>query len=179
MAARYGLKVFVVSNQAIFVPDRPGIERVVVKGGLDVADDWIAERIGADDIAITADIPLADRCLRKGARVIGPEGPRLHRVSIGEALATRELLDTLRQSGFAGGGPGPVRPQGPVAVPLQARRDDPVDPPPHGPLTREPGQPRARLGARPAGRRRRPAGWATGRAGSSVQSRKRSSIDRR
>ena len=105
VAARYGLGVFVVSNSAIWVPARAGIERVVVKGGLDAADDWIAERIGADDVAITADIPLADRCLRKGASVLGPRGYAFTEDSIGEALATRELLDTLRQSGFAGGGP--------------------------------------------------------------------------
>jgi uncharacterized protein YaiI (UPF0178 family) len=80
---------------------------VVVGGGLDVADDWIAERIGADDIAITADIPLADRCLRRGASVLGPRGHPFTEDSIGEALATRDLLDTLRQSGFAGGGPKP------------------------------------------------------------------------
>ena len=107
VAARYGLGVFVVSNSAIWVPTRPGIEGVVVRGGLDVADDWIAERIGADDVAITADIPLADRCLRKGASVLGPRGYPFTEDSIGEALATRELLDTLRQSGFAGGGPKP------------------------------------------------------------------------
>ena len=111
VAARYDLKVFVVTNQAIFVPNRPTIERVVVKGGLDVADDWIAERIQADDIAITADIPLAGRCLEKGARVIGPKGAVFTDATIGEALATRELLDTLRQSGMMGGGPAPYAPK--------------------------------------------------------------------
>jgi len=107
VAGRYGIKVFVVSNSAIFVPSKSTIERVVVKGGLDVADDWIAERIEADDIAITADIPLAERCLRQGALVLGPRGHAFTEDSIGEALATRELLDTLRQSGFIGGGPSP------------------------------------------------------------------------
>ena len=107
VAGRYEIPVFVVSNSAIWIPPRPGIEGVVVKGGLDVADDWIAERIEADDIAITADIPLADRCLRKGARVIGPRGHPFTEDSIGEALATRELFDSLRQSGFIGGGPSP------------------------------------------------------------------------
>ncbi len=96
---------------AIWVPTREGIERVVVKGGMDVTDDWIAERIEAGDIAITADIPLADRCLRKGAAAIGPRGVAFTEDSIGEALATRELLDTLRQSGFAGGGPAPFAPK--------------------------------------------------------------------
>lgn len=107
VAGRYQVGVVVVSNSAIWVPTRPGIERVVVKGGLDVADDWIAERIEAGDIAITADIPLADRCLKKGAAVLGPRGQPFTEDSIGEALATRELLDTLRQSGYAPGGPPP------------------------------------------------------------------------
>jgi uncharacterized protein len=111
VAGRYELAVFVVSNSAIWVPAKPGIERVVVKGGLDVADDWIAERIEAEDIAITADIPLAERCLRKGASVLGPRGHAFTEDAIGEALATRELLDTLRQSGFIGGGPAPFVPK--------------------------------------------------------------------
>jgi uncharacterized protein len=107
VAARHGLAVFVVSNSAILVPNRPGIERVVVAGGLDVADDWIAERIGPDDLAITSDIPLAERCLRRGASVLGPKGQPFTEDSIGEALATRALLDTLRQSGLVTGGPKP------------------------------------------------------------------------
>ena len=107
VAKRYELGVFVVSNSAIWVPARPGIERVVVKGGLDVADDWIVERIEAGDVAITADIPLADRCLRQGAAVLGPRGNPFTEDSIGEALATRELLDTLRQGGFTKSGPPP------------------------------------------------------------------------
>lgn len=111
VAGRYELKVVVVSNAAIWVPPRASIERVVVKGGLDVADDWIAERIETGDIAITADIPLADRCLRKGAAVIGPRGTAFTEETIGEALATRELLDTLRQSGLVGTGPAPFVPK--------------------------------------------------------------------
>lgn len=111
VAERYGLRVFVVSNAAIWVPDRPMIERVVVKGGLDVADDWIASQIQSGDIAITADIPLADRCLRKGAAVLGPRGVAFTEETIGEALATRELLDTLRQSGMTGTGPAPFVPK--------------------------------------------------------------------
>ncbi len=107
VATRYQAGVVVVSNSALFVPDRPGIERVVVKGGLDVADDWIAERIGPGDVAITADIPLADRCLRRGAAALGPRGHAFTEDSIGEALATRELLDTLRQGGYTRSGPPP------------------------------------------------------------------------
>src|SRR5204862_3879826 len=71
------------------------------------ADDWIVEQIGAGDVAVTADIPLADRCLRKGSRVLGPKGHAFTEDAIGEALATRALLDMLRQSGSFGGGPAP------------------------------------------------------------------------
>ena len=111
VATRYGLKVFVVSNSPIWTPTRESVERVVVRGGLDVADDWIAERIGPGDIAITADIPLADRCLKRGARVLGPRGHAFTDESIGDALATRELMDTLRQGGMLGTGPPPFGPK--------------------------------------------------------------------
>ena len=107
VARRYSLKIFVVSNSSIRVPPDEIIEAVVVKGGFDVADDWIAERIGPGDIAITSDIPLAGRCLERGARVLGPKGVEFHEDSIGNALATRALLEMLRQSGEFGGGPSP------------------------------------------------------------------------
>jgi uncharacterized protein YaiI (UPF0178 family) len=71
VAERYGLKVIVVSNSPINVPRDPRIERVVVSDGFDAADNWIAERIGPGDIVVTADIPLADRCLKAGAAAIG------------------------------------------------------------------------------------------------------------
>lgn len=111
VARRYEAKVYVVANQGIFVPARPGIERVVVRGGLDVADDWIVERIGPRDLVVTTDIPLADRCLKKGARALGPKGYPFTEDSIGEALATRELMDTLRQGGLTGVGPAPFSPK--------------------------------------------------------------------
>ena len=78
VARRYEIKVYVVANSALRVPPDPLIELVVVKGGFDAADDWIAERVGVADIAVTADIPLADRCLRRGARTV-PEGSEIHR----------------------------------------------------------------------------------------------------
>src|SRR5882757_5782319 len=74
VAERYGLKVFVVANSFMNVPRSDMIERVIVTQGPDVADDWIVERAGASDIVITADIPLAGRCLRNGATVISPTG---------------------------------------------------------------------------------------------------------
>ena len=96
VAERYGLKVFVVANSFMNVPRSDMIERVIVSEGPDVADNWIAERAGASDIVITADIPLAGRCVRKGAAVIGPTGKPFTDDSIGMALATRDLLTDLR-----------------------------------------------------------------------------------
>jgi uncharacterized protein YaiI (UPF0178 family) len=107
VARRHEEKVFVVSNSTIYVPQEPLIELVVVRGQFDAADDWIVERITSDDVAITSDIPLAGRCLRNGARVLGPKGRPFTEDSIGEALATRGLHDMLRQSGQFGGGPAP------------------------------------------------------------------------
>ena len=107
VARRYAIKVFVVSNALLRVPPDDLIEGVVVRGGFDAVDDWIAEHIGAEDIAITADIPLAERCLRRGARVLGPKGQAFTEDAIGEALATRALLDMLRQCGVGSGGPAP------------------------------------------------------------------------
>jgi uncharacterized protein len=107
VARRHAVKVFVVANSSIRVPNEDLIEMVVVKGGFDVADDWIVERIGESDLAITSDIPLAERCLKKGARVLGPKGYPFTEDAIGEAMATRALLDMLRQGGQFGGGPAP------------------------------------------------------------------------
>src|SRR5690606_34627188 len=98
-------EVFVVANAPLRVPPDEAIELVVVRGGFDAVDDWIAEHAGPGDLIVTADIPLADRCLRAGARVLGPKGYPFTEDSIGEALATRALLDLLRQSGEYGGGP--------------------------------------------------------------------------
>jgi uncharacterized protein len=107
VARRYAIQVFVVSNALLHVPPDDLVEGVVVRGGFDAVDDWIAEHIGAGDVAITADIPLAERCLRRGARVLGPKGQAFTEDAIGEALATRALLDMLRQSGVGIGGPAP------------------------------------------------------------------------
>ena len=106
VARRYAIQVFIVSNALLRVPPDDLIEVVVVRGGFDAVDDWIAEHIGAEDVAITADIPLAERRLRR-ARVLGPKGQAFTEDAIGEALATRALLDMLRQSGVGSGGPAP------------------------------------------------------------------------
>ena len=107
VARRYGSKVFVIANSPMRVPQEENFEFVGVSGGFDVADDWIAERARTGDIVITADILLAGRCLQQGARVLGPTGLEFTEDAIGDALATRALLDMLRQSGDFRGGPSP------------------------------------------------------------------------
>jgi uncharacterized protein len=107
VARRYSTKVFVIANSPMRVPQEENFEFVGVSGGFDVADDWIAERARTGDIVITADIPLAGRCLQQGARVLGPTGLEFTEDAIGDALATRALLDMLRQSGDFRGGPAP------------------------------------------------------------------------
>ncbi len=107
VARRYGLTVYVVANRHQRTPSDDLVRPVVVGGAFDAADDWIAERAGPGDVVITADIPLAARCLERGARVIGPRGDPFTGDNIGEALATRELMDQLRQMGMQTGGPKP------------------------------------------------------------------------
>ena len=108
VAKRLGLKVFVVANGRLTVPRDPRIELVVVaKGALDAADDWIAERADASSIVVTQDIPLAARCLAKGAKALDPRGRVFTDESIGDALATRDLMAQLRDMGEVGGGPAP------------------------------------------------------------------------
>jgi uncharacterized protein YaiI (UPF0178 family) len=103
VAERHGLHIHFVSNAFMRLPEGPLIHRVVVAEGPDAADDWIAERIGARDIAVTADIPLAARCLKKGAAVIGPTGKPFTESGIGMALAMRELSQHLRETGESKG----------------------------------------------------------------------------
>ena len=107
VAKRYGLAVFVVSNGRIRIPDDPAVEMVVVSGHFDAADAWIAERIAQTDVAVTSDIPLASLCLAKGARVLDPKGKVFTPESIGDALANRELMAYLRDTGNITGGPAP------------------------------------------------------------------------
>lgn len=108
VAARLSLAVVVVANQRIHVPRDLGVELVVVAEGPDAADDWIAEEIRAGDIVITADLPLAARCLAVGAHALGTNGRELTAESIGGALATREIKAGLRESGVSTGGPAPL-----------------------------------------------------------------------
>jgi uncharacterized protein len=107
VAARYGLSVTLVSNSNIRLPEKTAVKLVVVDGGLDAADDWIAEHATDNDIVVSADIPLAARCIKKGAKAIGPKGHTFTEESIGNALATRELMNHLRDLGEIQCGPAP------------------------------------------------------------------------
>jgi uncharacterized protein len=129
VAERHGLKVYVVSNSPIAVPreyliggrpdaepgatsaGRPFIERIVVPAGMDVADDWIAERAAKGAIVVTQDIPLAARAVKAGAVAIAPNGKPFSESSIGMTLATRNLMDSLRSAGEITGGPKPFSPK--------------------------------------------------------------------
>jgi len=107
VAQRYGLKTWVVSNAYMAVPAHPRIERVIVDAGPDVADDWIAARVGEGDIAVTNDIPLAERVLAAGASAIAPNGRTFTRDSIGSAMAQRAIMEQIRSTGAIAGGPPP------------------------------------------------------------------------
>ena len=111
VAARHGLKTFVVANSFMQIPRDPAIERVIVPAGPDVADDWIAERACRGAVVITADVPLAARCVKAGADVIGTNGRAFTEASIGMALATRNLMDDLRSQGETTRGPAPFSPR--------------------------------------------------------------------
>jgi uncharacterized protein YaiI (UPF0178 family) len=110
VAVRLGLAVHVVSNgsRPIRPPGLANVHMVVVGAGADVADDWIAERITAADVCVTSDIPLAARCLERGAEAVAATGKRWTRDNIGGALAGREIGRYLREIGATTGGPAPL-----------------------------------------------------------------------
>jgi len=110
VAERHGLAVVFVANAWIAVPRAPRVRVQVVSGAFDAADDWIAGQVQRDDVVVTADIPLAARCVKSGARVLGPSGKPFTDDNIGNALATRELMADLRAYGV-GGGPPPFGPK--------------------------------------------------------------------
>jgi uncharacterized protein YaiI (UPF0178 family) len=111
VAARHGLPVSVVANGFIRVPQDPMIERIAAGNAPDAADDWIAARAGAKDIVITADVPLASRCVKAGAQVLAPTGKPFSEESIGMTLAMRNLMHDLRSAGATTGGPPPFAPR--------------------------------------------------------------------
>jgi uncharacterized protein YaiI (UPF0178 family) len=105
------LPVSVVAGNFIRVPQDPLIERVAAGAGMDAADNWIAERAGPGDIVVTADIPLASRCIKAGAEVIAPNGKPFTEESIGMTLAVRNLMTDLRSTGEVTGGPKSFTPR--------------------------------------------------------------------
>ena len=107
VAARCDLNVTLVSNAWMRTPDTDRVRLEIVESGFDAADDWIVDHVERDDIVITADIPLASRCLKKGASVLGSTGKPFTDANIGSALATRDVLSELRDLGEVGGGPPP------------------------------------------------------------------------
>lgn len=108
VARRYQLNVTLVANAWMRTPDDQRIALEVVEDGFDAADDWIVDHVEPDDIVITADIPLASRCMQQGARAIGSTGRPFTEDNIGEAVATRDLLAVLRGGGEITGGPAPL-----------------------------------------------------------------------
>ncbi|MCU0596753.1 MAG: YaiI/YqxD family protein [Desulfobacterota bacterium] len=107
VAKRYGLRVTLVAGSWMRVPEEETLSLKVVGEGMNAADDWIVEHVEADDIVITADVPLAARCIEKAAYALGPTGKPFTKDNIGSALATRDLLSALRDLGEVTGGPPP------------------------------------------------------------------------
>jgi uncharacterized protein len=107
VARRYAMRVAVVANAPLRVPADP-LFKVVVRTGFGAADDWIAGQVGPGDIVVTADVPLAARCVAKGAPVLSPKGQPFTENDIGAAVATRDLMEELRQGGIVTGGPAPM-----------------------------------------------------------------------
>lgn len=108
VAARYKIKTYVVANQYQKVPLDNLVEMKVVSGEFDAADDWIVDQVTSQDIVITSDILLADRCVKKQARVLGPKGIEFNEDNIGSAVSNRELMQNLRHMGEIRGGPAPM-----------------------------------------------------------------------
>jgi uncharacterized protein YaiI (UPF0178 family) len=108
VARRYGLGVTLVANSWMRMPDESWLALEVVGEGFDAADDWIVARLHPDDVVVTADVPLASRCLKGGARVIGPTGRPFTDDNIGQVVATRDLLAGMRGAGEMTGGPPPI-----------------------------------------------------------------------
>ena len=109
VAKRHQINVIVVANSPMRMPAETHVRLQVVSDGFDAADDWIVERAGPGDIVITADIPLADRSLKKGAFVLGNTGRPFTEENIGDALASRELSAEMREMGLMRGGPAPFQ----------------------------------------------------------------------
>jgi uncharacterized protein len=111
VATRYDVPVAVVANAPLYVPQGMRVQLVLVERGPDAADDWIADQVRVHDVVITADVPLAARCLAAGARVLGSTGREFDADSIGGALAMRDLQAERREAGEITRGPAPISPK--------------------------------------------------------------------
>jgi uncharacterized protein YaiI (UPF0178 family) len=107
VAWRHAVPVAIVANSYMRVPDHPLVEKIVVGSGFDAADDWIAEQAAPETVVVTADILLADRCIKAGATVLSPAGKKMDSANIGGAIATRAIMVDLRAGGDRIGGPPP------------------------------------------------------------------------
>ena len=107
VAERHSIRVYLVSNNWYRGPENPLVHKVTVEKDPDAADDWIAEQVISGDIVITSDIPLAARCIEKGAKALRPNGKLLSQDAIGIAIAMRDLSAHLRETGKITGGPAP------------------------------------------------------------------------
>ena len=110
-AERRGVDMVFVANRAVPLPPLPNVRAVQVMGGFDVADNYIAERVAADDLVITQDIPLAAQCVENGAEVITPRGEPLGKDNIRTRLSVRNFMEEMRSIGEARGGPPPLGPK--------------------------------------------------------------------
>lgn len=108
VAERFQIKVILVANKAMSIPFNPLIEMKVVSSGFDAADDWIVEQVTQKDLVVTADILLAERCVKKGTRVLNHKGIEYDEDNIGMSVANRELMQNLRHMGEMRGGPAPM-----------------------------------------------------------------------
>ena len=111
VATRYGVPVALVANSRMYVPEGFGVELILVEAGPDAADDWIAQNVRTNDVVITADVPLASRCVKAGAEAIAPNGRPFAEQSIGMTLAVRNLMHDLRSAGETTRGPPPFSPR--------------------------------------------------------------------
>ena len=112
VARRHAVAVIFAANSFMHIPDQGDAKLQIIEGrDINAVDDWIAEQTASNDIVVTADIPLADRCLKKGAQVLDQRGRVFTTANIGTMLATRELMSQLRDAGGQMGGPAPFQPQ--------------------------------------------------------------------
>jgi len=109
VARRYGLPVTLVANARMRIPNEERIRLEVVADGFDAADDWIVVHVQPLDIVVTSDVVLASRCVKAGARVLGPNGKPFTEDNVGQAVAMRDLMADLRGAGEITGGPPPMQ----------------------------------------------------------------------